>query len=94
MELKLTPCAIADIERIYLESARQFGISQADAYQAGLRRSLELIGQHPLVARERTGFRRPVRVHPYESHVIVYLVGDAVLVIRILHAHQNLRRIL
>ena len=46
------------------------------------------------MARERTGFRRPVRIHSYESHVIVYLVRDIVLVIRILHAHQNLRRIL
>ena len=94
MKLKLTPRAITDLERIYLESARSFGISQADAYQAGLRNSLDLIGEHPLMARERTGFRRPVRIHSYESHVIVYLVRDIVLVIRILHAHQNLRRIL
>ncbi len=94
MKLKLTPRAIADLQRIYVESARSFGISQADSYQSGLRNSLDLIGEHPLLARERTGFRLPVRIHPYESHVIVYLVADSVVVVRILHAHQNLRRIL
>jgi toxin ParE1/3/4 len=95
MRLKLSLRAIADIDRIYLESARSFGISQADTYQAGLRASFTVIAKHPLLARERTEFRRRVRVHPYESHVIVYLADErGVLVIRVLHAHQNLRRIL
>lgn len=64
MKLKLTPRAIADLQRIYMESARSFGIVQADSYQAGLRASLDLIGEHPLLTRERPGFRRPVRIHP------------------------------
>lgn len=95
MKLRLSTKAIADVERIYLESARQFGMRQADTYQAGLRGSLAVIAEHPHLARERSGFQRPVRIHFYESHVIAYLVDDqGVLVVRIVHAHQNLRRIL
>lgn len=95
MKLRLSRQAKADIGRIYLESARAFGIHQADSYQSGLRESLGIIGAHPELARERSNFTRPVRVHPYEAHVIVYLLDDkGVLILRILHAHQKLRRIL
>ena len=54
-----------------------------------------MIADHPFLAHERTIFRQPVRIHAYKSHVIAYLVDDlGVLVVRILHAHQNMRRIL
>jgi len=95
MMVRLTSRATADIDRIYLEGARQFGIAQADAYQRGLMASISIIADHPFLAHERTAFRNPVRIHAYESHVIAYVVDDlGVLIVRILHAHQNLRRIL
>ncbi len=95
MRIRLTSRAAVDIERIYLESARQFGVAQADLYQRGLMDSIAVIADHPFLAHERTMFRKPVRIHTYQSHVIAYLVDDSgVLIVRILHAHQNLRRIL
>lgn len=95
MKVRLTSRAAADIGRIYLEGARQFGLTQADTYQRGLMDSISVIADHPFLAHERTIFRQPVRIHAYKFHVIAYLVDDlGVLVVRILHAHQNMRRIL
>lgn len=95
MKARLTTKAIADIDRIYLESTRQFGLAQADSYQQGLMESISVVAEHPFLAHERVVFRKPVRIHTYKSHVIAYLIDDVgVLIVRILHAHQNLRRIL
>lgn len=95
MRVRITSRATADIDRIYLESARQFGLAQADSYQQGLMASISVIADHPYLAHERANFRTAVRIHAYQSHVIAYLIDDVgVLIVRILHAHQNLRRIL
>ena len=95
MRLRLTPAAISDVKRIYRESIKRFGIKQADRYQDGLAEILQVIAEHPRLNREHTQFRRPMRLHPYESHVVAYIIDeDSVAVVRILHAHQNLRRIL
>ena len=95
MTLRLSPRAIADVDRIYLASARRFGIRQADIYQRGLRDTLDAIAAFPQLAHERQDPRRKVRIQPYESHLVIYLIEeDGVLVVRIVHAHQNLRRIL
>jgi toxin ParE1/3/4 len=95
MKVRLTSRAIADIDRIYLDIAKQFGLRQADAYQRGLMESISVIADHPFLAHERTIFRKSIRLPTYKSHIIAYLVDDlGVLVVRVLHAHQNLRRIL
>ena len=95
MRLRLTPAAISDVKRIYRESIKRFGIKQADRYQDGLAEILQVIAEHPRLNREHAQFRRPMRLHPYESHVVAYIIDeDSVAVVRILHAHQNLRRIL
>ena len=94
MRLRLSLRAKFDIKRIYLNGARSFGVRQADTYQTGLLDTLKLIASNPLLAHERLGFSRPVRIHQYQSHLIAYSLDEqGVWVVRILHAHQNLRRI-
>ena len=95
MKIRFSLRARADLRRIYIDSAKTFGPQQAEVYQQGLFDSFKLIADYPLMAKERLGYQRPVRFHTYESHVIAYwLDKHGVWVVRIVHAHQNLRRIL
>jgi toxin ParE1/3/4 len=93
MAVKRTPQAERDLVDIYLESARQFGMKQADSYAARLSTCFELIASQPLMARERTTIRPPVRVHPRGSHLIVYVSdSEDVLIMRVLHARRDWER--
>ena len=45
------------------------------------------------MARERTEFAPPARLHPYRSYLIVYLLDDeGVLIVRIMHGRQDWER--
>lgn len=67
-----------------------FGRKQADAYSMGLAAAFRLIADYPLSARERLETVRPVRARPYRSHVILYTVEQAgVLVLRVRHGQED-----
>jgi toxin ParE1/3/4 len=47
------------------------------------------------MARERPEFEPPVRLHPYQAHMIVYIEdGAAILIVRVLHGRQDWERAL
>lgn len=80
---------------MYLWGCREFGQPQAERYHAGLTAMLELIADNPRIARKRLEFDPPVRLHPYQAHMIVYLLDDSgVLVVRVLHGRQDWERYL
>ena len=90
MNYRLSDKASSDLDKIYIEGAWQFGEKQADRYSLELERIFDLIGTNPKLARERTEFRKPVRVQSHKSHVIVYEIElDGVLIIRVRHAHED-----
>jgi toxin ParE1/3/4 len=93
MPYRTTRRADQDIIDIYLWGCREFGQTQAERYHAGLAASLDLIADNSRMARERSEFCPPVRLHPYESHMIVYLLDDrGVLIVRVLHGRQDWER--
>jgi toxin ParE1/3/4 len=93
MTYRITRRADQDIIDIYLWGCREFGQRQAEAYHAGLADTFELIVANPRIARERPEFNPPVRLHPYQSHLIVYVSDDAgVLIVRVLHGRQEWER--
>ena len=49
------------------------------------------LGDHPRAARLREEILPPVRVHRYQSQLIVYEVSedDEVLVLRVRHGHED-----
>lgn len=50
----------------------------------------ELLAENPYLARERTEFDPPVRLHPYQAHMIAYIIrDDRLLIIRVLHGRQD-----
>jgi len=52
---------------------------------------LELLSENPHMARERLEITPPVRIHPFRSHLIVYIVDDNndVFIVRIRHEHED-----
>jgi toxin ParE1/3/4 len=75
--------------------AAEFGVDQAERYHEGLISAFDLLAANPLLARERTEFNPPVRLHPYQAHMIAYVVrDDGILIIRVLHGRQDWERYL
>jgi toxin ParE1/3/4 len=91
MAYKLSVKAEEDIVLAYREGFRRFGVEQADKYHAGLEIVFELLSDTPKLARERMEITPPVRVHPYQSHIIVYLIDDIgdVLILRVRHGRED-----
>ena len=90
MRLSYSPAARRDLRSIYKQSARQFGLAQADRYRTGLLQSLTFLAEHPRATAEHEGYSRPFRYHPYQSHMIFFWVdGDVLRVMRVLHQQQD-----
>ncbi|MEM9740490.1 MAG: type II toxin-antitoxin system RelE/ParE family toxin [Pseudomonadota bacterium] len=82
--------AEADIAHINREGIRLFGETQAKAYANGLGKAFATIATYPMASPERAYLRRPARVQPYGSHVIIYRVEhDTVLILRIRHGRED-----
>jgi toxin ParE1/3/4 len=90
MPARLSSKAQQDLIDIYAVGARLFGRGQAERYQDGLEAAFDFITEYPLASRERTGTARPIRVHPYKAHIIVYaLQSEGVLILRVRHGHED-----
>ncbi len=90
-----TPKAEDDLEVIWRYTASTWSPDQADLYIGTLIRTIETLVAMPLLARERTEFEPPVRIHPAAEHLIIYHIdGDKLAVIRILGSRQNWRALL
>ena len=67
-----------------------FGADQAEAYYAGLAETFGFLAEFPKAARERPETRPPVRVHPYRSHIVVYVIeGDDIQILRVRHGRED-----
>ncbi|SHM89717.1 type II toxin-antitoxin system RelE/ParE family toxin [Roseibium suaedae] len=92
---RLTPKALGDLEEIWRYSAETWSSDQADIYIDELSHLFETIAVSPDMARERTEFTPPVRIHPHRSHLIVYTMErDEVIILRLLGGAQNWQAIL
>ena len=90
MRYRLSEKAAQDVTDVYVYGARQFGTAQAERYYQRIERLLHFLADNPLLARERLEFSPPVRIHPIEAHIIVYVLDDeGLLVLRILGGRQN-----
>lgn len=91
MPYRLTRKAAEDIRKIYAGGAEQFGFDQADSYHDLLKRTFEFLAHNPLAARRRLELSPPVRIHPVQSHLVIYQTeGDgSILIIRVCHGHED-----
>jgi len=87
---RLSPKAISDLESIWHYSAQTWSVEQADRYIDSLASSFDVLVSHPELARERTEFNPPVRIHLHQKHLIIYTIAAAhILIIRILGGKQD-----
>ena len=87
---RLRPCALDDLEAIWLYTARQWSDDQADIYIRQLTAGLNLLAEQPEIARERPELNPPVRVYPVGSHVIIYQIEtDHIDIIRLRHGRED-----
>ena len=90
MIFRTSPQADEDIADAYIAGAIRFGVAQADRYQDGLFATFQMLADNPLIARERHELVPPVRLHPYQAHMVVYVEEEAgVLIVRVLHGRQD-----
>jgi toxin ParE1/3/4 len=90
MTYRTTIEADEDIAGAYVAGALQFGVDQAERYQDGLFAAFALLASQPRLARLRDEFTPPVRLHPYQAHMIVFVEeGAGVLIVRVLHGRQD-----
>lgn len=76
MSYKVSRAAQDDIIGIYVEGIEKFGVRQAEKYHADLEATFERLAHSPLMARLRSEFVPPVRIHPHQAHMIVYTVDN------------------
>jgi toxin ParE1/3/4 len=90
MKLRVSREAKRDLLAIARFGALRFGQQQAKAYADRMTDTLNALCRVPGMAAVREGYGRPVRFHPVGSHVIAYEVQEKeVVVVRVLHGHQN-----
>lgn len=91
MGYKLSQKAEEDIIHLYLEGLQKFGPAQAEEYHNGLESTFQFLSDYPEAARVRDEITPPVRVHPYESHIIIYVTQNdgKILILRVRHARED-----
>lgn len=92
---RLTPRAVSDLDDIWHYTAGHWSVDQAGIYTDGFIHCFETIVASPFIARERTEFTPPIHIHPYERHLIIYLIeNDHIAVVRLLGGQQDWQAIL
>ncbi|WP_018950674.1 type II toxin-antitoxin system RelE/ParE family toxin [Thioalkalivibrio sp. ALMg11] len=91
MPFHLSKKAEEDVISIFVQGAAEFRVEHAGRYHAALERQFQFLEDNPLVARERLEIDPPVRVHPFQAHIVVYTLdpGGDVYILRVRHAHED-----
>jgi len=92
VSIHLTREASDDIDRLWFQSAADFGVPRAEARLKRIYSTLrETIGVFPASGRLRPEFGRGVRSFPVLPHVLFYRVeGRRVTILRVLHSRRDL----
>lgn len=82
-----------DIIAIFIYGVAEFGIQQAERYHDLLENTFQFLAENPEAARERPEITPPVRIHPIESHVVIYTVDadENILIVRVRHGREDWR---
>lgn len=93
MAIKLSTAAQMDLFHIAVDGLDIFGPAQTERYEAGLNKTLEFLARNPRATAEHGEYTPPVRVCPYQAHIIIYRIeDDDVFVVRICHSREDWTR--
>lgn len=92
MAYRLTRKAAEDLTRLYMDGVQQFGSRQADHHHDLLEKTFRFLASNPHAARLRPELSPEIRIHPVQSHLVIYRIEDdeQILIIRIRHGRENL----
>ena len=87
---RVSKAALADLRNIGRYTEKQWGKLQRRLYLKGLNERFKTLSVTPTIAAERQQFEPPVRIHPYEKHLIVYILEEkGILIVRVLHQSMD-----
>ncbi len=90
-DFRVSKAAQKDIREIGRYTQREWGTTQRRNYLAGMDRQFAHLARSPLLAAERSEFDPPVRIFPYEKHLIVYRAEDTgIFIIRVSHESMDI----
>ena len=85
--------AARDLKKIYIDTAREWGVAQADKYAAGLENVLTLLAENPNLGRRCDEIRAGYRRFEHARHIIFYRGRKAdIFIVRILHDRMDSER--
>ncbi len=89
---QLSEKAVAEILAIDAYTTSTFGAYQADAYQAGLEHTFNLLADFPLMGPSAETLFPGLRRFRFQSHTIFYSVApDMIFIRQILHVRMQVR---
>jgi toxin ParE1/3/4 len=95
MRHRLSGRAAQDVARLYRQSIVGFGLRHADRYLADIEGMFLKIAEAPEAAPLRPEYRGGIRIRRFAAHHIIYRVErDEVVIVRVLHGRQDIRRYL
>lgn len=95
MPYTISPAARLDLEKASDYGDAVFGAAETDRYFGELDRIFETIADFPELARERSEYQPPVRIHRHRQHYLVYTVQpEGIRIVRVLRVEVDLDRYL
>ena len=86
--------AARQVKKIYQDTAKEWGLAQADKYDEGLEDTLQLLADSPDMGRGCNGIRKGYHRHEYGRHIIFYRQRkNDVFITTIIYDSMNLKRI-
>lgn len=91
MSYLLSKKAEEDVIAIYLDGASEFGVQRADQYHQQLKKTFQFLSDNPEAAHLRHELVPAVRIHPCQSHMVIYTVNEDrdAFIIRIRHQRED-----
>ncbi len=85
--------AEADLLDIWLYTAKEWNLTQADVYLNQIGNSLQKLIKHPQLGLDRNDLRKGYRSLLVNHHIVFYrLLEDEVVIMRVLHESVDLKR--
>jgi len=87
---QFTDNAERGLEGIIDYTVQEWGVSQANAYLAGLESRAQLLAENPDLVTTRETLSEGLLSFPYESHILYYKKhARGIVIVRVLHQHMD-----
>jgi toxin ParE1/3/4 len=86
----LSQAADADLQRIFTDSANQWGIDRAERYLLGLHEAFQNLAAFPDIGRDMGHLREGYFRFPHDRHSVFYRkTEEGIQIVRVLHQKQQ-----